>query len=245
MVSTRAGGSKQPGEASQSVNKRSAPSKAKPVTKKAKKEKDGKLQVGNGGEVGLKQDDKDDEHKGDGNEENNKDGEVEVDRSAAPVTADDKDPVTSDKEDEELGVKRSGPGETRQEVGLSNGETAYISRATRQRSRSRKIPLEQSSTSRSTVSLAPAGLELNRQGTLESGHIYFMYRPKIDADEVEGIDDISKSVLPQCRSDRSDSTCSSSRPLPRMTRGTITESSRWARRRCRTRMHGTKSSGDW
>jgi hypothetical protein len=33
-----------------------------------------------------------------------------------------------------------------------------------------------------------------RPGTLERGHIYFLYRPKIDADEVESIDDISKCV---------------------------------------------------
>lgn len=31
-------------------------------------------------------------------------------------------------------------------------------------------------------------------GTLERGHIYFLYRPKIDAAEVESIDDISKCV---------------------------------------------------
>ena len=30
-------------------------------------------------------------------------------------------------------------------------------------------------------------------GTLESGHIYFLYRPKLDkGDDVESIDDISK-----------------------------------------------------
>ena len=29
-------------------------------------------------------------------------------------------------------------------------------------------------------------------GTLESGHVYFMYRPKIDTNDVESIDDISK-----------------------------------------------------
>lgn len=29
-------------------------------------------------------------------------------------------------------------------------------------------------------------------GTLESGHIYFLYRPKIDATDVESLDDVSK-----------------------------------------------------
>lgn len=29
-------------------------------------------------------------------------------------------------------------------------------------------------------------------GTLEAGHIYFLYRPKIDVDDVESVDDVSK-----------------------------------------------------
>ncbi|ORY27465.1 hypothetical protein BCR39DRAFT_538148 [Naematelia encephala] len=39
-----------------------------------------------------------------------------------------------------------------------------------------------------------SGAELDepKHGTLETGHIYFLYRPKIDADEVESIDDVSK-----------------------------------------------------
>lgn len=32
------------------------------------------------------------------------------------------------------------------------------------------------------------------EGTLESGHIYFLYRPKIDTEDVDSIDDISKLV---------------------------------------------------
>ncbi|KAK6907264.1 hypothetical protein I203_101254 [Kwoniella mangroviensis CBS 8507] len=31
-----------------------------------------------------------------------------------------------------------------------------------------------------------------RHGTLESGHIYFLYRPKVETDEAESLDDISK-----------------------------------------------------
>ncbi|ORX33671.1 hypothetical protein BD324DRAFT_639126 [Kockovaella imperatae] len=35
-------------------------------------------------------------------------------------------------------------------------------------------------------------LEEPKHGTLESGHIYFLYRPKVDAEEVDSVDDISK-----------------------------------------------------
>ncbi|EIW66815.1 hypothetical protein M231_01418 [Tremella mesenterica] len=42
-------------------------------------------------------------------------------------------------------------------------------------------------------SVAPvAENEQPKHGTLEAGHIYFMYRPKVDAEEVESIDDVSK-----------------------------------------------------
>ncbi|WWC60224.1 uncharacterized protein I303_102790 [Kwoniella dejecticola CBS 10117] len=39
---------------------------------------------------------------------------------------------------------------------------------------------------------AQAGDDEPRHGTLESGHIYFLYRPKVETDEAESLDDISK-----------------------------------------------------
>lgn len=45
------------------------------------------------------------------------------------------------------------------------------------------------------VSPSPLGCLTERSvGTLESGHVYFLYRPKIDVDEVDSIDDVSKYV---------------------------------------------------
>lgn len=39
---------------------------------------------------------------------------------------------------------------------------------------------------------SPGPTEGPSHGTLESGHIYFLYRPKIDVEDVESVDDVSK-----------------------------------------------------
>lgn len=134
MVSTRARGGNQTSSSDQAPtgSKRSAPSakssQAKPATKKAKNEKDGKLKVGDDGEVGLKtedpkdkNDDQEERDNQDDGEVKNKDGEVEVDRTqtkdkaknGAPAES---GPVASDNEDEKQEVMRSGQGKTKQEV---------------------------------------------------------------------------------------------------------------------------------
>jgi hypothetical protein len=141
MVSTRTRGTDKTSDSgpTQTGRKRSAPStsstKAKPVAKKSKPVKNGKLEVGTDGEVGLKQEESKEEGEEDkedkedvpgtpdgqgGNKENKEEKSEqveEVDRSGdAPGGTEEKDPVASDKEDEEQEVKRSGLGETKQEV---------------------------------------------------------------------------------------------------------------------------------
>jgi hypothetical protein len=60
--------------------------------------------------------------------------------------------------------------------------------------RVRKKSWTSQSTVRNLVALRPSKETLIEvPGTLESGHIYFLYRPKIDhGDDVGSIDDISK-----------------------------------------------------
>ena len=138
MVSTRGRGAEQPGQA-QASKKRSAPSasstKPKSPSKKTKTAKDGKLELGDDGELGLKQEEHDDERKKSGhaaeaeekngsNEKINKDGEVEQDRGDGQkdTATDDNEPIASENEGEEQDVMRSGRGATKQEVRSSEEE---------------------------------------------------------------------------------------------------------------------------
>ncbi|KAK4686067.1 hypothetical protein P7C73_g4061, partial [Tremellales sp. Uapishka_1] len=115
-------------------DKRPAPDVASESPKKAKKEKDGKLQVGDDGEVTLGKSD---------------DGEDKKEESEAKKGDEEKEvaPEENDKED--------------------NGPSVVEKESTPE-------------------------FDEPRHGTLEQGHIYFLYRPKIELDEAESIDDISK-----------------------------------------------------
>ena len=139
MVATRSRGV----DISSTLNKtkkRSAAhsSQTKTTSKKAKKEKDGKLEIGDDGELGLKTDDDpsmDSKNDAEGYEQKSHPGkatdEEEVDRSkdnkeAVGGTSGEFDPIASDKEDEEQDVKRSGRGETTQQVRFSQRSMTWI-----------------------------------------------------------------------------------------------------------------------
>lgn len=182
MVSTRSKGT-----AVETGEKRSAPAKSGGgATKKAKKE-DGKLEVGEDGQVGLKEEpsaDKEessngkDEDKGKVNDQKpEKDEDDKEDNK--PKAGEDMDQTREEMKEEE--GKKAEKGEDEVDENALQGA---------------KDELEEPKHGRWHYS--HTGYERPQadvSGTLESGHIYFLYRPKIDhGDDVGSIDDISKSV---------------------------------------------------
>ncbi|RSH94616.1 hypothetical protein EHS25_004420 [Saitozyma podzolica] len=167
MVSTRS---------ADAVGEKRAPSddpERQPPKKQAKHKEQLELETGEGGEVGLK---KEDQEKGwqDG------DGQAKEAEEA--------------KETEEI-KDTAREGKTRDE-----GEKTAPTKAEDEPEERSARPERQSGSKASPgakeatdVKSPPSGsLTEPKHGTLERGHIYFLYRPKIDADEVESIDDISK-----------------------------------------------------
>lgn len=153
---TETGGSE--ASSAQTGEKRAAPAsstenQAKPASKKAKKvEKEGKLDIGENGQLGLKKEE------------------------------DTKDPTAADKSKaDDGGVKDAGQEESKAEKESTpagsnddpkHGELHCVT---------------ESSADEQTLILSCI-----ISGTLESGHIYFLYRPKVEVDDPESIDDVSK-----------------------------------------------------
>ncbi|CAD6570841.1 MAG: hypothetical protein TREMPRED_006054 [Tremellales sp. Tagirdzhanova-0007] len=187
MVSTRARhrGDTTSSDQSPVSSKRSAPSESRNLSKsgskRVKKEKDGKLEVGNDGEVGLKHEDHvepkeeineeviEEREKDEQRTQNDNGKDAEGQQDAKAEIPEDKKPVASEKEDVEQELKRSGPGETTQE-----GDETTV----KEQEASAKTELDEP-----------------KHGTVESGHIYFIYRPKIDSAEVDSLDDVFHILL--------------------------------------------------
>jgi hypothetical protein len=194
MVSTRSAGAVSEKRASSDDTGR------QPPEKKARKNEQRELETGEGGEGGLK---KELQEKGGG-----EDGEKQTAKDAKEVkeVKDAKEP-----EDEAKEEKAQDKGEKTAPTKAEDEPEERSARPERQ-SGSKASPGAKDAAdvkSQPTGSLtepkhgewagraAIGSIRLTltpRQGTLERGHIYFLYRPKIDADEVESIDDISKCV---------------------------------------------------
>ena len=191
MVSTRSKGT----AAAETGEKRSAPAKTSGgTTKKAKKE-DGKLEVGEDGQVGLKEEpstneedsskDKEessndkDEIKGKIGQEESKEDKEDKDDSK-PKAGEDMDQTREEMKEEE--GKKAEKGEDEVDDKALQGAKDELEEP--KHGKCYQSPIDAKKPQADVI-----------LGTLESGHIYFLYRPKIDhGDDVGSIDDISKYV---------------------------------------------------
>ena len=182
MVSTRSKGT-----AAETGEKRSAPvAGSGGKSKKAKKE-DGKLEVGEDGQVGLKEETSaDKEESSNGKEEGT--GKAN-DQKLAKDTDDKAD--NKPKAGEDMNQTRE---EMKEEEGkkAEKGEDEVDENALQGTKDELEEPKHGKRHNSHTEYERP---QADISGTLESGHIYFLYRPKIDhGDDVGSIDDISKLV---------------------------------------------------
>jgi len=182
MVSTRSKGT-----AAETGEKRSAPSKSGGgATKKAKKE-DGKLEVGEDGQVGLKEEPSADKEQASNGKDEDK-GKAHEQK------------LERDKDDEEDNKPKAGEDmhQTREEMKEEEGKKAEKGEdeVDENALQGTKDELEEPKHGKRHNSHTEYERpQADISGTLESGHIYFLYRPKIDhGDDVGSIDDISKLV---------------------------------------------------
>ena len=176
MVSTRA---KKSADGAETAEKRAAPPE-KRTSKKAKTEKDGKLEV-NDGAVELKKEEKEPdaepETQAEAKEEANPtvDGHLQVEDGKLGLGE-------AKQSDQKVGAPPSEEDSNEAKptaVGPPSGVLAEPKHGDCQ------ILLSGRTLSRGQAD----GLS---SGTLESGHVYFLYRPKIETEEVDSVDDVSK-----------------------------------------------------
>ena len=189
MVSTRSKGT----AAAETGEKRSAPAKSSGGTAKKAKKEDGKLEVGEDGQLGLKEEpsvDKEDSSAGKEETSNGKEEKKsETSEKASRGNEDYKDD-SKPKAGEDMPQSR---GEMKEEEGkkAETGEDE-VDKTALSGAREELEEPKHGKCHHQDVRKAQADTSL---GTLESGHIYFLYRPKIDhGEDVGSIDDISKYV---------------------------------------------------
>lgn len=170
MVSTRSKEYDEPAPG----EKRSPQDESHKSPKKQKTQKEGQLEVGHDGEVGLKRETSGSPRKAKHHAEEPHGGKHEKEhREGGDKHAGDE--KTHD-------AKGTEEGEPKQEVSFTDSWEVCLG------SDPKNDPVD----NKGQVTSSGDETQEPSHGTLESGHIYFLYRPKIETEEVDSVDDISK-----------------------------------------------------
>jgi hypothetical protein len=187
MVSTRSKGT-----AAEVGEKRSAPAKSGGGTAKKAKKEDRKLEVGEDGQVGLKEEPSADKEDSSPGQEESSDGKEKLKGKTNDQKPEDH---KADKEDSKPKAGED-MNQTREEMKEEEGKKAETGEDEVDKTALSEAKEELEEPKHGEPHAQDVGYpRLIGLGTLESGHIYFLYRPKIDhGDDVGSIDDISKYV---------------------------------------------------
>ena len=170
MVSTRSKEYDEPAPG----EKRSPQDESHKSPKKQKTQKEGRLEVGHDGEVGLKRETSGSPRKAKHHAEEPHGGKHEKEhREGGDKHAGDE--KTHD-------AKGTEEGEPKQEVSFTDSWEVCLG------SDPKNAPVD----NKGQVTSSGDETQEPSHGTLESGHIYFLYRPKIETEEVDSVDDVSK-----------------------------------------------------
>lgn len=182
MVSTRSRATN--GAADHAGEKRTASSKSPDKrAKKAKAAKDGKLETNEHGEVTLQTKDEEKDGVEDKVAEERKEEHTETGDDAEQVKQTVQEPSDDSKAKEEQKPQGHDPTEKAQ-AEVSSAVQALM-----------RLTVEEVDEHVKEKEATPeAGDAEPKHGTLEAGHIYFMYRPKVEKEDVQSIDDISKCI---------------------------------------------------